>query len=67
MATTHRTNAAGGVRGGSGLLKIAVIYDGGADDWSPEDIRSVLEPVNEVSAALKALGHGVGLDAAVAL
>jgi D-alanine-D-alanine ligase len=40
-------------------MRIAVIFDGGADDWSPEDVQSVLEPVNEVSAALTAAGHQV--------
>lgn len=35
-----------------------MLYDGGADDWSPADIQSVLEPVNAVSGAL-ADGHDV--------
>ncbi|MGD2134645.1 MAG: hypothetical protein PVF27_00725 [Gemmatimonadales bacterium] len=59
MASPHWTRLAGRVRGRSRLLKIAIIYDGGADDWGPADIRSVLEPVNEVAEALKALGHQV--------
>lgn len=36
-----------------------MIYDGGADDWSPEDIQSVLEPVTEVSRTLVTAGHDV--------
>lgn len=36
-----------------------MIYDGGADDWSPEDIQSVLEPVEAVSESLSAYGHDV--------
>ncbi|MEE8193652.1 MAG: ATP-grasp domain-containing protein [Gemmatimonadales bacterium] len=40
-------------------MRIVVLYDGGADDWSPEDVQSVLEPVREVSAALQAAGHEV--------
>jgi D-alanine-D-alanine ligase len=40
-------------------MRVAVIYDGGADDWSPEDVQSVLEPVNEVSGSLAAAGHEV--------
>ncbi len=40
-------------------MRIAVIYDGGADDWSQEDVRSVLEPVDEVSSALSDSGHQV--------
>ncbi len=36
-----------------------MIYDGGADDWSPEDIQSVLDPVRTVSDALGTCGHDV--------
>lgn len=40
-------------------MNIAVLYDGGADDWSPEDVQGVLEPVHAVSAALRSAGHRV--------
>ncbi len=36
-----------------------MIYDGGAADWSPEDIQSVLDVVAEVSQALTRAGHTV--------
>ena len=36
-----------------------MIYDGGAADWSPEDIQSVLDVVAEVSQALARAGHTV--------
>ncbi len=36
-----------------------MIYDGGAADWSPEDIQSVLDVVAEVSQALTKAGHTV--------
>lgn len=35
------------------------MYDGGADDWTTQDIRSVLEPVNAVADVLVAAGHDV--------
>lgn len=59
MAPPHRVRVADCDGSRSGLLKIAILYDGGADDWSPADIRSVLEPVNEVRSALAAAGHSV--------
>ncbi|UCF39929.1 MAG: hypothetical protein JSW43_09305 [Gemmatimonadota bacterium] len=36
-----------------------MIYDGGAADWSPEDIQSVLDVVAEVTQALTRAGHTV--------
>ncbi len=36
-----------------------MIYDGGAADWSPEDIQSVLDVVAQVSQALNRAGHTV--------
>ncbi len=36
-----------------------MIYDGGAADWSPEDIQSVLDVVGQVSQALEQRGHTV--------
>lgn len=48
-------------------MRIPILYDGGADDWSPQDVRSVLECVDGVRDALEAHGHdappvAVGLD-----
>lgn len=40
-------------------MRIAILYDGGARDWSDEDIRSVLEVVGRVGAILRAAGHEV--------
>lgn len=40
-------------------MNVAVLYDGGADDWSPQDIQSVLQPVNAVGDALRSAGHRV--------
>lgn len=40
-------------------MRIVVLYDPGAQGWNPEDIRSVLDAVNEVAGVFLALGHGV--------
>ena len=40
-------------------LKIAVIYDGGAEGWTPEDIQAVLESVAAVCRVLTSSGHDV--------
>jgi D-alanine-D-alanine ligase len=43
----------------SGELNIALIYDAGADSWSPEDIQAVLDSVNEVERVLADSSHNV--------
>lgn len=40
-------------------MRIAVLYDPGADDWTPEDIRGVLKAVNEIGATFAGMGHVV--------
>lgn len=40
-------------------MKIAILYDGGAHDWTTQDIRGVLEPVNAVRQVLHDAGHDV--------
>lgn len=52
----------GGARGhldGSGRLRVIVLYDGGAEDWTTEDVQSVLEPVRAVAAVLRRAKHKV--------
>jgi D-alanine-D-alanine ligase len=36
-----------------------LIYDGGAESWSPEDIQAVLDSVSEVRRVLEEAGHEV--------
>ena len=43
----------------SDVLKIAVIYDSGAETWSPEDIQGVLASVETAAASLRSAGHDV--------
>ncbi len=43
----------------SHALKIAVIYDSGAESWTPEDIQAVLESVATVGQVLRSAGHEV--------
>lgn len=59
METPDGRGARGAYSGRSCRLKIAVLYDGGADDWTTEDIQSVLEPVWAVSRVLTVAGHQV--------
>jgi len=40
-------------------LRVALIYDAGAESWSPEDIQAVLDSVNEVQRVLEEAGHDV--------
>ena len=43
----------------SHILRIAVIYDSGADTWTPEDIQAVLVSVQGISAVLAERSHEV--------
>ncbi len=40
-------------------MRIAVVYDSGAEDWSTADVQSVLACVDATAAALERLGHTV--------
>jgi len=40
-------------------MKVVVLYDPGAEDWTPEDIRGVMKAVNEVGRIFSTLGHQV--------
>jgi D-alanine-D-alanine ligase len=40
-------------------MRVAILYDPGAEDWTPEDIRGVMKAVNEVARIFGALGHAV--------
>lgn len=40
-------------------MKVVIIHDPGGLDWTPEDIRGVLEAVDDIAAAFTGLGHDV--------
>jgi D-alanine-D-alanine ligase len=40
-------------------VKVAIIYDGVATDWTEEEVASVMRPVNEIARILAAEGHHV--------
>jgi len=40
-------------------MRVVVLYDPGAEDWTPEDVRGVMHAVNQVAQILGALGHEV--------
>src|SRR5438034_1356576 len=40
-------------------LRVVILYDPGADDWTAEDIAGVMEAVDDIAAIFGALGHQV--------
>jgi D-alanine-D-alanine ligase len=40
-------------------VRVVVLYDPGADDWTSEDVRSVLGAVNQIAQIFSTLGHSV--------
>src|SRR5213595_2455666 len=45
---------------GSGVgVRIVILYDPGAADWTAEDIRGVMKAVDEIAAIFGALGHEI--------
>ena len=40
-------------------MRIVILYDPGADDWTGEDVRSVRKAVQEVGRTFATLGHAV--------
>ncbi len=42
-------------------MRVAILYDGGSDDWSPQDVAAVMANVREVKDVLRRAGHVVAL------
>jgi len=40
-------------------VRIVILYDPGAEDWTPEDIRGVMKAVDEIGAIFGRLGHDI--------
>ena len=40
-------------------MKLLILYDPGAEDWTSEDVRGVLQAVNEIGTIFGRLGHQV--------
>lgn len=40
-------------------MRLVILYDPGADDWSPEDIAGVLKAVDDIAGIFVARGHAV--------
>src|SRR5262245_14611521 len=47
--------------GGGSLMRVAILYDAGSDDWSPQDVAAVVGNVHEVRDVLRRRGHEVEL------
>lgn len=42
-------------------MKVALLYDGGSQDWSEADVASVMANVEEIRGSLRRLGHSTSL------
>ena len=42
-------------------MKVAILYDGGSEEWSEADVAAVLANVHEVRRSLRRHGHAVTL------
>src|SRR5439155_1578104 len=40
-------------------MRVVILYDPGAEDWTPEDIRGVMKAVDEIGAIFGRLGHDI--------
>ncbi len=59
MAPDYRPGAGGSNPSRSGWLRVAILYDAGASDWTTQDVQSVLDPVNQIGEVLSSHGHRV--------
>ena len=46
-------------------MKVAILYDAGSDEWSPQDVAAVVGNVHEVRDVLRRRGHEVELSRSV--
>ncbi len=40
-------------------MKVAILFDPGAEDWTPEDIRGVMKAVDEIGTIFASMGHEI--------
>ncbi len=40
-------------------MKVVILFDPGAEDWTPEDIRGVMKAVDEIGAIFASMGHEI--------
>src|SRR6266568_2918985 len=59
LEAPHGTYAPGGRRRGGQRVRVVVLYDPGADDWTAEDIAGVMEAVDDIARIFSALNHQV--------
>ena len=38
-------------------MKVVILFDPGAEDWTPEDIRGVMKAVDEIGAIFASMGQ----------
>src|SRR5437899_252299 len=44
---------------GGGRVRVAILFDPGAEDWTSEDIRGVMKAVDEIGAIFASMGHEI--------
>src|SRR3989454_1781832 len=49
----------GPAAGGGGRVKVVILFDPGAEDWTPEDVRGVMKAVDEIGAIFGVMGHEI--------
>src|SRR5437867_3946439 len=59
LEAPHGTYAPGGRPGGGQRVRVVILYDPGADDWTAEDIAGVMEAVDGVARIFVSLNHQV--------
>src|SRR6266850_1090492 len=60
LETHYRTCHPGGRGGGGGQrVRVVILYDPGADDWTAEDVAGVMQAVDDIARIFAALSHQV--------
>src|SRR6266516_1447801 len=59
LEAPHGTYAPGGRPGGGQRVRVVILYDPGADDWTAEDIAGVMEAVDGIARIFVSLNHQV--------
>ena len=40
-------------------MRVAILFDPGAEDWTPEDVRGVMKAVDEIGGIFASMGHEI--------
>src|SRR5213596_1533470 len=59
LEADHRAGARRAAGAGSDRVRVVVLYDPGADDWTAQDVAGVMKAVDEIAGIFAGLGHQV--------